>query len=433
MRPLLIFIFTIIACLAHAQQRPNIILMVADDLGYGDIGCYGNTSIPTPNLDALAARSIQYMQAYAAAPVCTPSRTGLMTGRYPARTAVGLREPLDWNHEDSLMGLDPSIPNLAKGLHDAGYATHLVGKWHLGFTPAFHPMQLGFDHFYGIKGGANDYQTHQSPDGSMDLYDGYEVSRDEGYMTDLLLRRSVEIIQRPHQKPFFLSLQFTAPHWPWQAPADPAYPLDDAAWKKNGSAEKFASMVSRMDSAVGVILQTLQANGMMNNTIIVFTSDNGGERYSDMGILRDKKMTLWEGGIRVPMLVCWPAVVKPKIENQAVSHLDLTVSFLDVAGVKDQRALDGISLWTHWKGAALPADRVFFWRLFQRAQYKAVRKGQWKYLEKGADAFLFRIDEDPSEKYNLVLTEPGKQKELKKMMEAWEAEMLVPVPLPAGK
>ena len=125
MRPLLIFIFTIIACLAHAQQRPNIILMVADDLGYGDIGCYGNTSIPTPNLDALAARSIQYMQAYAAAPVCTPSRTGLMTGRYPARTAVGLREPLDWNHEDSLMGLDPSIPNLAKGLHDAGYATHL--------------------------------------------------------------------------------------------------------------------------------------------------------------------------------------------------------------------------------------------------------------------------------------------------------------------
>ena len=192
-------------------------------------------------------------------------------------------------------------------------------------------------------------------------------------------------------------------------------------------------MVSRMDSAVGVILQTLQANGMMNNTIIVFTSDNGGERYSDMGILRDKKMTLWEGGIRVPMLVCWPAVVKPKIENQAVSHLDLTVSFLDVAGVKDQRALDGISLWTHWKGAALPTDRVFFWRLFQRAQYKAIRKGSWKYLEKGTEAYLFRIDDDPSEKNNLILTEPGKQKELKKLLEAWEAKMLVPVPLPAGK
>ena len=163
-------------------------------------------------------------------------------------------------------------------------------------------------------------------------------------------------------------------------------------------------MVSRMDSAVGVILQTLQANGMMNNTIIVFTSDNGGERYSDMGILRDKKMTLWEGGIRVPMLVCWPAVVKPKIENQAVSHLDITASFLDVAGVKDQRA-----------------------------QYKAIRKGSWKYLEKGTEAYLFRIDDDPSEKNNLILTEPGKQKELKKLLEAWEAKMLVPVPLPAGK
>lgn len=432
MRSFLAVIVTVIANLAHAQQRPNIILIVADDLGYRDIGCYGNPSIPTPNLDALAARSIQYMQAYAAAPVCTPSRAGLMTGRYPARTQVGLREPLDWTREDSLVGLDPSIPNLAKGLRDAGYSTHLVGKWHLGFTPAFHPMTMGFDDFYGIKGGANDYQTHQSPDGSLDLYDGFALSKDTGYMTDLLLQRSVEIIKRPHQKPFFLSLQFTAPHWPWQAPGDPAYPLDDAAWKKNGSAEKFASMVSRMDAAVGEILHALQANGLMSNTIIVFTSDNGGERYSDMGILQEKKMTLWEGGIRVPMLVCWQGVMKPRIEQEPVSHLDLTASFLDIAGAKDQMALDGISLVSHWKGAALPPERVFFWRLYQRAQYKAIRKGEWKYIEKGTEAFLFRINADPSEQNNLIQSAPGKGKELKALLGDWEEKMLPPVPLAAG-
>ncbi|HEX5667762.1 MAG TPA: sulfatase-like hydrolase/transferase, partial [Chitinophagaceae bacterium] len=273
----------------EAQPKPNIIYIMADDLGYGDLSCYGNKSIRTPYLDRLAADGVKFTHAYAAAPVCTPTRTAFMTGRYPARTPVGLREPLDQVMDDSLIGLTIDHTSLPSLLHKSGYTTHLVGKWHLGFLPQYGPLANGFDSFYGFLSGAIDYVSHTDPFGNIDLYNNYRVENRGGYMTDILTDKAIELLGQKHEKPFFLSLQFSAPHWPWQAPGDSVYPGGYKAWKEGGSKMVYGRMVETMDSAIGKILESVQKFGLEKNTVIIFTSDNGGEKYSDMGGFKEKK------------------------------------------------------------------------------------------------------------------------------------------------
>src|SRR5438874_6939003 len=214
---LLLFIFP--TTLVSAQTKPNIIYMMADDLGYADLSCYGRKDYQTPNLDKLCSQGIKFMNAYATAPVCTPTRVAFMTGRYPARLTVGLFEPIAEGPKDSAVGLSPKIPSIASLMKKADYETYLVGKWHLGYKPEFSPNKNGFDYFFGFHAGAIDYISH-----SNDLYENETRIEKNGYLTDLLSGKAIELISKQHSKPFFLSLMFNAPHWPWQGPGDKPYP-----------------------------------------------------------------------------------------------------------------------------------------------------------------------------------------------------------------
>ncbi len=430
----LFILFIINSTFYSAQaQRPNIIYIMTDDMGYGDLSGYGRKDYQTPHLDKLASQGIKFNNAYAAAPVCTPTRVAFMTGSYPSRIPIGLREPLSWSAKDSLVGLSPEYPSIASQLSKAGYETYLVGKWHLGFKPEFNPIRNGFDYFWGFNGGGIDYISHRSPrGGNYDLFENEQKVTKEGYMTDILTAKAVEIIARPHQKPFFLSLMFNAPHWPWQAPDDKPYP-DALPWVQGGSPEIYAAMMKSLDNAVGSLMKALDENKITNNTIVIFTSDNGGERFSDMGIYKGKKMELWEGGIRVPAFVRWPGKIKPKTITRQVSiTMDWTATILSLAGVKRQPSfpLDGIDLMPVLTGKSKEVERTLYWRIFQRTQHKAMREGKWKYIqdEKGTE-YLFDLILDPTETNNIKEKEAEVFKKLKEKYRVWETTVLKPIPL----
>lgn len=416
----------------NAQSKPNIIYIMVDDMGYGDLSCYGNKAIATPNIDLLAANGIKFMQAYAAAPVCTPSRTAFMTGRYPSRTTVGLYEPLDWTHSDSLVGLSPATPSLPMLLKKGGYTTHLIGKWHLGFLPEFGPNAHGFDSFYGYHGGGIDYFSHTDPLGNIDLYDNRKQVDQKGYLTDLFAQKAIAILKSKHDKPFFLSLQFNAPHWPWQGPNDQVYPLGSKESKMGGSKAIYKTMVERLDSAIGSILKVLKEQGLEKSTLVVFTSDNGGERYADMGGLKEKKFVLWEGGIRIPAIMVWPGKITAGITSeQPIIHMDFTATFLALANVNASKGLtfDGMDIMPLLTKPSKLLNRTFYWRVFQRNQQQAIREGEWKYLKTENAEYLFNVVTDKFENNDLKATNPDRFKQLKQKLADWEKTVLRPVPL----
>lgn len=434
---LLFFLSSFCFYVVDAQNkttRPNIIYMMADDLGYADLSCYGRKDYKTPNLDKLALEGMRFNNAYATAPVCTPTRVAFMTGRYPARLKVGLHEPIAEGTKDSLVGLSPSIPSIAKLMHKAGYETLLVGKWHLGYKPEFSPMANGFDYFFGFHAGATDYISHKSQTGADDLYENDKLIHRDGYITDLFSDKAVALIKSKHKKPFFLALTFNAPHWPWQARGDKPYP-DTLAWTKGGSKQTYAKMMEALDDAVGNILKALDDAGIAQKTVVIFTSDNGGERYSDNGMYRGGKMNLWEGGIREPAFIRWPGKIKPNsTSNQVVATMDWTASILALAGAKADPAfpLDGMDIMPVILGKNKAVDRTLYWRVFQRNQNKAMREGKWKYLQdEKQNEYLFDLEADPSENNNLKDQYKDVFERLKKKYEQWEATMLKPIPLGA--
>ena len=423
-------VFVLPLVLVAQTSRPNIIYIMTDDLGYADLSGYGRKDYKTPNLDKLASQGMKFKNAYAAAPVCTPTRTAFMTGRYPARTPVGVREPLEWSARDSLVGLLPETPTIPASLQLAGYATYLVGKWHLGFGDASTPRKNGFDYFYGFKGGGVDYISHGSPRrGPHDFFDNETPVYTEGYMTDLLVRKAVELVSRPQTKPFFLSLQFNAPHWPWQAPGDAPY-ADTMPWTAGGSNRTYAAMMQSLDAAIGKLMVALDEKKLSDKTILIFTSDNGGERFSDMGPYKGKKMQLWEGGIRVPAFVRWTGKISPNtITSQVATTMDWTATILSLAGAKQHPSFpsDGMDLSRVLLNGQKETDRTLYWRIYQRMQHKAMRDGKWKYLqdEKGNE-YLFDLSADPTESTDLHEKEEVVFRKLKNMYAAWEATVLKP-------
>ena len=426
-----------IQSLSTAQfHKPNIIYIMADDLGYADLSCYGRKDYKTPNLDKLCGQGVKFMNAYAAAPVCTPTRVAFMTGRYPARLEVGLHEPLEWSTKDSMLGLSSEVPSIATLVKQAGYETYLIGKWHLGFKPQYNPLKNGFDYFFGFHGGGIDYISHNGPRGNTDLYENYNPIKKEGYLTDIWGEKAIEIINRSHKKPFFMAVMFNAPHWPWQGPGDKAYP-DSVKWSAGGSNEIYAAMMKSLDDAVGSIINALDKKVSLKNTIVIFTSDNGGERFSDMGQYKGQKMELWEGGIREPAFIRWPRKIKSNtVTNQVATTMDWTATILSVAGAKAHPGflLDGQDLMPIITGKKKEVDRTLYWRISQRRENNAMREGKWKYLQDAnKKEYLFDLSKDAQEKNDLKAEESNVFETLKAKYKAWEATMLNPIPLQAAK
>jgi arylsulfatase A-like enzyme len=428
-----------------SSRRPNIVYIMADDMGYADLSGYGRKDYETPALDRLAAEGMRFTQAYAIAPVCTPTRVGLMTGRYPARTRAGLWEPLRTSYNTE--GLDTSSSVLARRLRDAGYHTGLVGKWHLGWEPRFSPSEHGFDSWFAIMSGGADYVLHRATDpsnpaGDHDLYQDGQPVRKDGYLTDLFTE-GAEAFLRTAREPFFLNLEYTAPHWPWQQRGDAGYPADKNPATHGGSPEIYAGMMRALDDGVARVLKALEETGHADDTIVIFTSDNGGEIFSDMGPLSGMKQQLWEGGIRVPAFVRWPGVTRPgQTSNQVITTLDWTATMLAAGGASDGADLDGIDLQPHLRGDAPVSERTVFWRANRLGPQRAVRQGTWKYLriDKQPPAgrmrpdtgeFLFDLEADPGEATNLARVHPDVVERLRKLYAEWEAGVPAPIePVP---
>ena len=407
---------------AGTAGRPNLLFILADDLGYGDLSCYGRPDYTTPVLDALARQGIKFMSAYAAAPLCTPTRCAFATGRYPARLEVGLREPLKDRTLEIDIGLPPEHPTVASRLKAAGYATALLGKWHLGWKPEFGPNQHGYDEFFGILSGAADYFTH-----SGDLWENLSPVERVGYLTDLLSDRAVDYIQRPRQQPFYLSLHYTAPHAPWEGPEDAAIGHEDhggGPMTKGGSLKIYSAMMKSMDAGIGRVLRALAKAKLEKNTLVIFTSDNGGERYSFNWPFSFQKGDLWEGGLRVPAIVRWPGVIPAdRATEQAAITMDWTATLLAAGGATADPGypLDGEDLLPLCTGARPAYDRTLCWRSILHA---AARSGQWKYLQESGNEHLFDVVADPGEKSDQRAAHPDVFARLKAQYEAWNKKML---------
>lgn len=426
----LLFLSLTLTCSAAYSQRPNIIYIMTDDMGYGDLSGYGRKDYKTPHLDKLASQGIKFVNAYSAGPLCTPTRAAFMTGRYPARTPVGLLEPLTGEKKDSASGLTTDYPSIATLMKRGGYETALIGKWHLGAQRRHSPVKNGFDYFYGVHSGAADYISHTGDGGKPDLYENDSLVFHDGYLTDLFSQRAAAFVKQKHAKPFFLALTFTAPHWPWQAPGDKPYP-DSVDFRKGGSAATYAAMMKSLDDGIGMLMKTLDDARLSDQTIVIFTNDNGGERYSDNGGLTNAKSTLWEGGIRVPAFVRWPGKIAPGITQQVAITMDWTATILSAGGVKAHSdfPLDAIDLMPIMRANKKNTERTLYWRTFQRAKQKAIRMGEWKYLQDAKGEYLFNLAADQQEKNNLKEKHPDIFDKLKKMYADWEKTVLPPTPL----
>lgn len=416
------------------MDRPNFIFIMADDLGYADLGCTGARDCSlaggvSPNLDHLAREGLLFTHGYANSPVCSPTRFALATGRYQYRLRGAAEEPLAANAKGNpLLGLPPAHPTLPSLLRNAGYATALIGKWHLGFRPHFGPEKSGYDYFFGPMAGGVDYFTHNSRGGDHDLWENHAEVHREGYLTDLLSARAARYVRDQGERPFLLSLHYTAPHWPWETRDD----LDESrringaiAHVDGGSIATYRRMIHHMDEGIGQVLAALAETGAEANTLVVFTSDNGGERFSDNWPFIGQKMDLLEGGIRVPLLARWPARIEPGMVSATPAiTMDWVPTMLEAAGVAadPDHLPDGTSLLPLFADPSWHPPRNLFWRMAYRRQ-RAMRQGRWKYLRIEDHEYLFDLGSDARERANQGSRDPGRLASMRAAWEAWASGM----------
>jgi arylsulfatase A-like enzyme len=429
------------------MSKPNIIFILADDLGSADLGCYGGkTSFAvSPHLDSLAAKGLRFTNAYSNSSVCSPTRFALMTGRYQYRLRGAAEEPLSSSARGgSAIGLPPEHPTHASLLKTAGYRTALVGKWHLGFAPHFGPRMSGFDYFYGASSGSIDYFTHKDSRGTHDLWENEQEIHEEGYFTDLVTDHACTWLGlQESNTPFLLNVHYTAPHWPWETRTDTAESHRLEAMGKGGifhtdggSLDTYWRMIHHMDEGIGKMVAQLRTQGLLDNTLIIFTSDNGGERFSNNWPFVGGKMDLLEGGIRVPLIAHWPQGISSAAQGKVSSVTNLTMDWtntlLAAAGVSaaSDYPLDGISLLPALKDSNWAIERPLFWRMKHRSQ-KAMRLGRWKYLSVDSNEYLFDIESDQRERANVALLHPEQLVSMRTQWQAW-SDTMPAIPADAG-
>ena len=413
-----------------APAPPNIVFIMADDLGYADVSCYGRPDLQTPNIDRVATHGVRFLQGYANSAVCSATRTALITGRYQYRLRLGLEEPLGGGTTVGLPAEHPTLPSLLKRV---GYGTTLIGKWHLGNLPNFGPLKSGYDHFYGFRGGSLDYYRHTPGGGPReDLWDEDVQVHQVGYLTDLLGSRAVDTISgyAKARQPFLLSLHFNAPHWPWEAPGDEAE--SERLRGKNlfdvdgGTQKTYQRMIQELDLQIGRVLEALDVNGLTANTIVIFTSDNGGERFADTWPFTGRKTELLEGGLRIPAVIAWPArIAQGWTSDQVAISMDWMPTLLAAASAAPDPAFpsDGLNLLPHLTGRTPPVARKLFWRYKANAQ-RAARDGDFKYLKILDSTFLFNVVDDPMERANLKERRKDIYDRLVADWHAWDQTML---------
>jgi len=422
----------------QARRRPNILLITADNLGYGDLGCYGNPVMKTPQLDRLAQQGVRLTDFYTASPTCTVSRATLLTGRYPQRIGLNHQLTAVENYGDGLRKSELLIPNYLK---QQGYRTACFGKWNVGFSPGSRPTERGFDEFFGFAAGNIDYYHHFYA-GRHDLWRGLKEVFEEGYATDLFADEACRFIAENQQGPFFIYLPFNAPHFPgkrnkqpgqaneWQAP-DSAFEVYGYAPQTKDPQQRYRAVVTALDTAIGRVLQQLDMSGLSENTIVIWYSDNGAFMLKERGLevasnkpLRDGGITLWEGGIRVPAIVRYPGQIKAGTVNHSqIISLDILPTLIALAGgtLPADRKLDGQNILPVLEAPETAEARTFF---FQYQKYSAVRQGKYKLLRTKPDQsfMLFDLEQDLGETTDLTDKHPEVAAQLKRAYETWERE-----------
>jgi len=414
-------------------NRPNIILIMADDLGYGDIGCYGSKKNSTPNIDALAKGGMKFTDYHSNCPVCSPTRAALMTGRYQQRS--GIEGVIYAKGQARQTGLALEETTFAEILKKHGYVTGIFGKWHLGYNVQFNPVKQGFDEFRGYVSGNVDYHSHIDGAGFDDWWKNLEKVPEEGYCTDLITKHGVDFIERHKDEPFCLYLPHESVHSPYQGRNDPPQRLPGGKTGKKARGEEIAraykEMIEVMDEGIGKIVETVKRLGLERKTFIFFCSDNGATKNGSNGALAGYKGSLWEGGHRVPAIACWPGRIRPgSVTSQTVLGMDMFPTMVSIAGAKLPAGLnlDGVNLLgTLMKGRELP-KRTLFWRYRKQ---KAVRKGPWKLLIQDNKVKLYNLDDDLGEKNNFAEMKPEMVKMLQAELTTWEQEVSAGVELRA--
>ena len=425
-----------------AEEQPNIVFILADDLGYGDLGCYGHPVAKTPNIDRLAREGVRFTQHYSNGPECSPTRTALLTGRYQQRTlglecAIGTGNVGRYDHaiqraKDRDLGLTPRLAVLPSALKEAGYTCAIFGKWHLGYEPKFNPMEYGWDEFFGYLGGNVHYFNHRETSDLHVLFRGRLPVHRNGYMTHLITKDSIDFVKRSAKakRPFFLYVSHECPHFPFQGPGDADKLVTAENWM-DLDAKAYVAMLEDLDKQVGRITSEIDAAGIAENTVLVFASDNGGfGGAAHMGPLNGGKGTTLEGGIRVPLIIRCPGRLPEGVESDQVCvTFDLTRSFLKLANATvEPSLLDGYDIISHAADRRPDVRRTLFWRGRRgNRTWRAVRDADFKFVSKTENGkleeWLYNLESDVGERQNLLRTDMKTARRLRTLMANWEKQM----------